>query len=649
MAARLLIALAAGLALADASIVTLALPPILVDLDTTVKGVAAVVGIYTAVLTAALMPAAWLERRVPPRTAGAAGLAAFAFAGAMCGTVDDLTTLLIWRALQAAGAALALVAAFSVLGPGLAWRRAALLGAAVGPALGGALTQLYDWRAIFLFQAPVAGLAAVAFLVAPRRSVAAAGAAGASPADVTPRGTGTGSPPADVAARGSGTGSPPPDVTTRGTDAGSLWRSGGRPEGERANGEVPTRGLAGAAGGRAPGVEHVAPGARPRAPGEPGVEWRGGPAARPPLSLPRALVALAAVSAALTGVLFLVVLLLVAGWSLEPLAAAAVVSILPVAALAGSRIGGPAAVRAAAGCSLVAGGVLACAWLPGASVGWVVVPRAVAGTGMGLSLGALAGELLPERTPREAAGVLTVRHAGITLVLLLLAPITSAQLDRAVDTTRERGVALLLDAKLPPLDKLELAGPLVSQLDPVDPRDGLRRALAAGARRFNDDPEQRRVYARVRVRADEALVGGIDGAFRLAFLICGGFALVGTLAAMPRGRRGVGVVAAATAGALLVPLATAAAYRQYAPEPIRIADPCKHRTLPGTGGIDGLLQDAALAALDRAACRFGTSREELALALADPTAARKYKQEHGVDPRSAGGILQGLLALSPPG
>ena len=281
--------------------------------------------------------------------------------------------------------------------------------------------------------------------------------------------------------------------------------------------------------------------------------------ARRPLSLPRALVALAALSAALTGVLFLVVLLLIAGWSLEPLAAAAVVSILPVAALAGSRIGGPPAVRAAAGCSLVAGGVLACAWLPGASVGWVIAPLLVAGTGMGLSLGALAGELLPERTPREAAGVLTVRHAGITLVLLLLAPVTSAQLDRAVDRRASAASRCCSTRKLPPLDKLALAGPLVSQLDPVDPRDGLRRALAAGARRFNDDPEQRRVYAEVRVRADEALVGGIDSAFRAAFLICGAFALVGTVAALPRDRRGIGIVAAATAGALLVPAATAAA------------------------------------------------------------------------------------------
>ena len=56
-----------------------------------------------------------------------------------------------------------------------------------------------------------------------------------------------------------------------------------------------------------------------------------------------------------------------------------------------------------------------------------------------------------------------------------------------------------------------------------------------------------------------------------------------------------------------------------------IADPCAPRDLPGTGGIDGFVQDAALTALDRAACRFGSSREELALALADEDDARAYR------------------------
>ena len=46
-------------------------------------------------------------------------------------------------------------------------------------------------------------------------------------------------------------------------------------------------------------------------------------------------------------------------------------------------------------------------------------------------------------------------------------------------------------------------------------------------------------------------------------------------------------------------------------------------------------------ALDRAACRYGSSREELALALVDDDARADYEREYGVDPRSIGGLLGG--------
>ena len=81
------------------------------------------------------------------------------------------------------------------------------------------------------------------------------------------------------------------------------------------------------------------------------------------------------------------------------------------------------------------------------------------------------------------------------------------------------------------------------------------------------------------------------------------------------------------------------------PEPVQIADPCDPRDLPSTGGLQGALQDAALLALDRAACRFGSSREELALALVDDEARDDYRREYGVDPRSVGGLLGGVLGL----
>ena len=54
----------------------------------------------------------------------------------------------------------------------MGWAAAAAIGAAIGPAVGGILTQLFTWRAIFFAQAPVAAFAAIAVLAARPRSCA---------------------------------------------------------------------------------------------------------------------------------------------------------------------------------------------------------------------------------------------------------------------------------------------------------------------------------------------------------------------------------------------------------------------------------------------------------------------------------------------
>ena len=64
-----------------------------------------------------------------------------------------------------------------------------------------------------------------------------------------------------------------------------------------------------------------------------------------------------------------------------------------------------------------------------------------------------------------------------------------------------------------------------------------------------------------------------------------------------------------------------------------IADPCEDRDNPGSGGITGFLQDAALVAVDEVACKAGSSREELVLAMVDKDAAQEYERRYGVDPR----------------
>ena len=95
--------------------------------------------------------------------------------------------------------------------------------------------------------------------------------------------------------------------------------------------------------------------------------------------------------------------------------------------------------------------------------------------------------------------------------------------------------------------------------------------------------------------------------------------------------------AAATA-AIVAPVAAAGygiAYAGSTRETVQIGDPCQARDLPDVGGIGGILQNISLEALDRAACKFGSSREELLLALFDDRLQHKFEEEHGVNPRSA--------------
>jgi MFS family permease len=617
---RALIAGASGLVLADAAIVTLALPPLLLELDTTVEGVAAVIAVYTAVLALGLPLAAALHGR----WTGAAGALLFGAASIGCASAGSLELLLVMRALQALGGAALLTGAFDALDGGGAGRRlwigAAVAGTAAGPALGGLLTELFDWRAIFIAQAPVALAAAPALL-------------GAAASERLP----------------------------------GAGRERQRPApGERGAGAAP----------------------QPTAP----------PRERAPRDLLAAL-ALALLSGALTAVVFLLVLLLISGWSVEPLAAAAAVSVLPVAAVAGSFVRAPAATRAVAGCVLVAGGIACLALLPEASALWTIVPQLLAGVGMGMAFPALAGELLPERTRGQTAALLSLRHAGITLVLVALAPIVAAELDEQVELARERGTAVVLDSALPPTDKIALAPRLFAEIETEDPREALAQAVARERRdvgrgdrdllsrleglegqlggatggllgeleeledryggglldELNEQlggstsPEElRSEFDELADELDEVVLAAVDAAFSPAFAITGGMALLAALVLLPGRRRRTlraGAIVAAVAVAVALPAAYALARTELEPEPVEIADPCEERERDSVGGVEGAAEEVALNALDRAACDFGSSREELVLALFDDESRRAYEREHGVDPRSLEELLRGIAGL----
>ena len=173
------LALAVGVVLADSSIVVLALPDIYRDLDTSVFGVTWVLVSFNLVMALAAVPAAMVARRVGPGRAAAVGLAIFAGAGLACGVSDHLSTLIIARSVQALGGALAVTASLELLPAAVGserratavWATAGATGAALGPAVGGILTQLVSWQSIFLLQVPIALAAAVPILTVARHEM----------------------------------------------------------------------------------------------------------------------------------------------------------------------------------------------------------------------------------------------------------------------------------------------------------------------------------------------------------------------------------------------------------------------------------------------------------------------------------------------
>jgi MFS family permease len=525
-----LVAIAAGVALADGSIVTLALPELLRELGTSVEGVAAVLGVYCAVVAVALPIVVRARERWGSRRIGVCGLLLFAAASLGCATAHSLPVLLSMRAVQGLGAASLLVLAFDVLAverDGVRsrrwlWTATAVLGTAAGPALGGLLTQTFGWRAIFIAQVPIALAASLAVLAQHERFVVQ---------------------PATVPA--------PP-----------LARARHQP--------VP-------------------------------------------------IIALALTAAALSSVLFLLVLLLVSGWGFSPLQAAGAMMLVPAGAAAVRRVGGAAQTRAAAGCALLGAGVITLAFLPSPSTWWLFAPLLVAGAGMGLALPAIAGEVLQERTPRHAARLLAVRHAGIALTLVLLAPLIAVQVRAAADHAELQGVAALLDSSVSPGEKLKLASAVASSVHGSNARAARTDVLAANTGGLS--APDRAALASLQRQGDAIIVQAAGDSVRTAFLITGLLALLAAaLVRRPRlapvsQRRGLRALAGLSAAIVLLPAGYAVAKRVTPVDTPQLRAPCTPGLIPRAGGFSGLLQSLAIDGLDSVACGEGITREQLVLNL----------------------------------
>jgi MFS transporter, DHA2 family, methylenomycin A resistance protein len=157
----------------DATIVNVALGPIVADLGGSLAGAQWIVSAYTlAFATFMLSAGAWSDRIGSKRAFGI-GLGLFALASAACAAAPSMGALVAARAVQGLGAALLMpcsLALITHLFPAGRERRSALaawggisgIGMAGGPVLGGVLCDSVGWRFIFLVNLPVAALAAVA-------------------------------------------------------------------------------------------------------------------------------------------------------------------------------------------------------------------------------------------------------------------------------------------------------------------------------------------------------------------------------------------------------------------------------------------------------------------------------------------------------
>ncbi|MDX6609771.1 MAG: hypothetical protein QOF85_1696 [Solirubrobacterales bacterium] len=428
--------------LADSSIVVLALPQIYRELDTSVAGVTWVLVSFNLVMALAAVPAAHLARRVGPGRAAAVGLAVFAGASLACAVSDQLSTLIAARCVQALGGAAAVTAVLELLPATVGserraaalWATAGATGAALGPAVGGLLTELVSWQSIFLIQLPIALAAAVPILAVAKHE------------------------------------------TATGVLSTELRRTG-----------------------------------------------------RPHLL---ANLALALISAAIAGALFLLVLLLIEGWRLSPIGAAIVVSVMPLSALLGSRLDKlvpSARARAAAGAILVSGGLGGLALLPKAEVALTLPPQVMIGIGLALVLSALTETALDGRAPQAIHGGWTIsaRHAGVVIGLLAVTPIFTHDIAEQRHDAIDAGTAVILDSRVPPLLKLDLAQKIANRLEE---EKGKVPTIGPAFEPLPSDSAERDEVVRLREELQDQLNRGATHAFSPSFGLA---ALIGLLSLIP--------------------------------------------------------------------------------------------------------------------
>src|SRR3954451_24837062 len=161
----LAVCLATFMLLLDITVVNVALPDIQKDLDTDLTGLQWVVDAYTLRLAAFTLMMGTLADRFGRRRLFLIGVGVFTLASLLCGLATSATFLHLARGLQGIGGAAMFATSLALIaqefqgpdrGTAIAVWGATIGGAvAVGPLVGGALTDAFGWEWIFFVNVPI--------------------------------------------------------------------------------------------------------------------------------------------------------------------------------------------------------------------------------------------------------------------------------------------------------------------------------------------------------------------------------------------------------------------------------------------------------------------------------------------------------------
>jgi EmrB/QacA subfamily drug resistance transporter len=168
----LAVSVATFMLLLDITVVNVALPSIRDDLGASFTDLQWVVDAYALTLAALVLTAGSLADRLGRRRVFAAGLGIFSVASLLCALAPDPTFLNIARALQGVGGAIMFAVSLALVAqefPAGRERGVAMgiygasigVAVAIGPLVGGALTDGLGWESIFYLNVPV-GIGALA-------------------------------------------------------------------------------------------------------------------------------------------------------------------------------------------------------------------------------------------------------------------------------------------------------------------------------------------------------------------------------------------------------------------------------------------------------------------------------------------------------